>query len=187
MFTCVLLQMERKSSQRGLPLRLSCVATGSRRIAKCFNFGEAVTADLITLHQCVLSDGNNLHLLTLPAGRQDMLIPNQAYVFKNLVLREGKAFFNDNSAYFRSYPMTIRPELVTKASQMLLPPSPPVKIKDTRDTPHSYFTVEGQVIYVSISARGQWANSGTPQNRILVWRWFCDDLSSNAIQSTDHT
>lgn len=148
MITCVLLQMEGKS-YRSLPLRMMCVAAASRPFAKSFSFGEAVTAAMTTLHQCVLSDGNALHLMTLPEGREDVMVVNQTYIFKNLVVKESRAYFNDNTACFKSYPMTIRPELMDQASRMLLPPSPPIKIKDARDTDQTYFTVEGQVKSVS--------------------------------------
>lgn len=142
----------KKPYSRSPPLRLKCVASACRPLAKAFHFGEAVEAEWTSLSQCVLTDGQALYLLTLPEGKEDRVVHNMTYVFKNLVLKESRAYYNDNTMSFKSYDMDVSPEIVDRATHLLLPPSTPVSTVDAKTSAAQYMTVVGQVTSVSIVA-----------------------------------
>lgn len=152
---------------------MRCIASASRPLAKSFQFGEAaVTTEMTKLHQCVFFDGTSLHLLTLLVGKENAVVLDQTYMFKNLVVRNSRAFYNNNTVCFKSYPMDVRQELVDQAASLLLPPSHPVNIRDVRGSGHTDLTIEGQVTSVSnfnCPSIGRWTSKAISHRKTWFW------------------
>ncbi|XP_076121508.1 uncharacterized protein LOC143102037 [Alosa pseudoharengus] len=132
------------------PTRLKCVAVVSRPVATKFIFGESVGAIWSTVHKCALTDGRHVVVLTLPDGKESKIVENQTYVFRNLVIREARAFYNDNTTSFKSYEMAVGVDIVERAKSLLTPPSQNLSLENAGTAGlHTYVTLEGQVVAIA--------------------------------------
>lgn len=85
----------------------------------------------------------------IPEGKEDKVILNNTYVFKNLMIKETRAYYNENTLCLKSYDMAVGRKIIDRAANILLHPSMQVKAADAKSSQHMYLTIEGQVTSVS--------------------------------------
>ena len=134
--------------QRAITVRLKCVAKATKAVATAFHFGDTVTADWSTQNVCALCNGEEVFAANLTEAMAEKIDLEHTYTFKNVVLKDRKAFFNKSTDIYRSYNLPVGPDTAAQGRALFRPPSQRVQSNEASAVAE-FVTLEGQITTVS--------------------------------------